>query len=279
MFIAQQFPGATNLEVVGGKRESRAEGLKRVDRLEPLDGVGCHSGLGRRKQVCIGTMVGSTDPAAQLMQLRETEAVGTVDNDRVGSGDVDTALDDRRAQQDVELAVIEIEHDLLEVALRHLSVSDAQIGLGHEFRELLLDTANLLHTIVNEIHLATTLDFAQTGFANDDVVPLADEGLDGESFGGWRRNERHVTNSAQCHVHRSRYWCRGKRQNIDLASQRADGFLVTYAEAVFLVHDNEANVLELLRMLQQTVRADYDIHATRSHACDDIADLFRCLEA
>ena len=62
-------------------------------------------------------MVRAADAAAQLVQLREAELVGAIDDDRVGGRDVDAALDDRRADQHVEPLVIEVEHHLLELAL------------------------------------------------------------------------------------------------------------------------------------------------------------------
>ena len=67
----------------------------------------------------------AADAAAQLVQLRQAQAVGVVDHDGVGGGHVDAALDDRRAQQHVEAPVVEIHHQLLEVALAHLAMADA----------------------------------------------------------------------------------------------------------------------------------------------------------
>ena len=70
-------------------------------------------------------MVRAADAAAQLVQLREAELVGAVDHDRVRGRHVDAAFDDGRAHQHVEAAVIEIDHQLLEIALAHLAVADA----------------------------------------------------------------------------------------------------------------------------------------------------------
>jgi hypothetical protein len=44
-------------------------------------------------------MVRAPDPAAQLMQLRQAELVGAVDQDGVGGGYVDAGLDDGGAQR------------------------------------------------------------------------------------------------------------------------------------------------------------------------------------
>ncbi len=49
-------------------------------------------------------MLVAADPAAELVQVGQAVLVGLVDEDRVDVGDVQAALDDRRRDQDVELA-------------------------------------------------------------------------------------------------------------------------------------------------------------------------------
>jgi hypothetical protein len=61
--------------------------------------LGLAPGVG--EQVGVGLVVGAPDPAAQLVQLGQAEAVGAVDDDGVGGGDVDAGLDDGGAQQQV----------------------------------------------------------------------------------------------------------------------------------------------------------------------------------
>ena len=70
--------------------------------------------------------------AAQLIQLRQPEAMRAVDDERVGVGDVQARLDDRRAHQHVELAFGEREHRLLELVLGHLAMRDGDPRLGHQ---------------------------------------------------------------------------------------------------------------------------------------------------
>jgi hypothetical protein len=52
-----------------------------------------------------------------LVEVGETVAVGLVDEDRVGAGDVEAALHDRRGEEDVGLPADERQHHLLEVVL------------------------------------------------------------------------------------------------------------------------------------------------------------------
>jgi hypothetical protein len=110
-------------------------------------------------------VVRAADAAAQLVQLREAEAVGAVDDDGVGGRHVDAALDDGRAQQHVEALVVEIDHQLLEVALAHLAVADADLRLGQQLAELAADLLDVLDLVVHEVDLAAAAQLAQHGLA------------------------------------------------------------------------------------------------------------------
>src|SRR5215470_9895694 len=74
------------------------------------------------------------DPAAQLVQLGQAIRVGPVHDQGVGVRDVQAGLHDRRADQHVELLIPEVDHDLLERVLIHLTVRDRDPGLGNELR-------------------------------------------------------------------------------------------------------------------------------------------------
>ena len=118
-------------------------------------------------------MVRTADAAAQLVQLGQAETVGAVDDDGVGVGDVDARFDDRRAQQHVEALLVEIEHHLFQLALRHLPVGDADARLGHQFLQVVAHAADAFHVVVQEIHLAAAGQFALEGFAQQRRRPRA----------------------------------------------------------------------------------------------------------
>ena len=81
--------------------EARAELLHRFDRLEALDRVRGQRLARRREQVSISAMVGTADAPPQLVQLRKPHAVRAIDDDRVGSRHVDTALDESTPSENV----------------------------------------------------------------------------------------------------------------------------------------------------------------------------------
>ncbi len=86
----------------------------------------------RVQEVGVAAFAAAAHPAAQLVQLRQAERVGALDDQRVGVGDVQAGLDDRRADQDVVLAVPEPLDGALQLLLGHLPVRDDDAGLGHQ---------------------------------------------------------------------------------------------------------------------------------------------------
>src|SRR5690606_1500083 len=115
--LAEVLTGAADLQVMGGQHEARTDFLHRLDGLQaPLRILG--QGLQRRHhQVREGAVVRAADATTQLVQLRQSQPVGLVDQDGVGGRHVDAALDDGGAQQDVEAAMVEVDHQLFQFAL------------------------------------------------------------------------------------------------------------------------------------------------------------------
>ena len=101
---AQDVAGAADFQVAQGDLEAGPQLGELLDRLQPLDGVGRDRLVRLEQQVGVGPVLVAADPAAELVQVGQAVLVGLVDEDRVDVGDVQAALDDRRRDQDVELA-------------------------------------------------------------------------------------------------------------------------------------------------------------------------------
>ena len=134
------------------------------------------------------------------MQLGEPESIRPLDDDRIRGRYIDTAFNDRGANEQVEAPMIEIEHELLEFAFTHLSVPDPDTCFGHEGTNVRGATLNRFDTVVHEIDLAAAADLTQAGFAHLGPVPFADESLDRESLGGRRGDQRQIAQAAQGHA-------------------------------------------------------------------------------
>ena len=71
-------------------------------------------------------MASSAHPAPELVELGETKTVCAVDQHYRGVGNIDADLNYRRGDQYVEIAVLELLHDLLFFAQRQASVEESQ---------------------------------------------------------------------------------------------------------------------------------------------------------
>ena len=59
--------------------------------------------VAREHEIGVGLVLRAADAAAELVEIGEAEAVGAVDDDRVGVRDIEAALDDRRGDEHVGL--------------------------------------------------------------------------------------------------------------------------------------------------------------------------------
>ena len=118
-------------------------------------------------------MVRAADASAQLVELRETELVGVVDDHRVDVGDVDAVFDDRRRDEHVELALDERLHDRLELALAHLPVPDADARARDEFLERVLQRVDRFDAIVEVVDLTAAVEFRGDRVLDDGVAQPA----------------------------------------------------------------------------------------------------------
>ena len=172
LFLAQEFACAANFQIVSGQGKSGAQLFERLQRLEPLDGIGGHCPSRRGNQIGIRAMMRATDPASQLMNLRQPESIGAVDDDGIGRRHVDPAFDDGCADQNVEAAVIEIEHELFEVALAHLAVSHRDGCFRDQFAYRLRRFLDGLDGVVHEVNLTAAANLTQCRLPYDGFVPF-----------------------------------------------------------------------------------------------------------
>ncbi len=161
------------------------------------------------------------------------------------------------AQQHVEALLVEVEHHAFQLALGHLAVGDADARFGHQFLQLLAACAPMLfHFVVQEVHLAAAGEFALERLAQLRVVPGHDEGLHGEAMRRRGSDDREIAQTGHRHVERARDRCGGERDQVHVGAQRLQRFLLAHAETLFLVDDDQAQILEAHVALQQAMGAD-----------------------
>ena len=86
-----------NLQVAHGDAKTCAQRAVLLDRADPFArGANCHH-LTRKKEISVRFVLGPADPPAQLIEIGETKPIRTIDDDRVGVRNIESALDDRCA--------------------------------------------------------------------------------------------------------------------------------------------------------------------------------------
>ncbi len=260
LVFSQQFTGATDLQIMGGQGEAGAQVFQCLQGFQALERVLCHGTRRRSDEIGVGAVVRAAHAAAQLVELGQPQLVGAVDDDGVGAGHVDAALDDGGGHQDVETLVVEVAHDALQFALAHLPVDELHPRAGHQVADGVGHLLNAAHLVVQHVHLAAACQLALNRLAHQHVVPLVDEGLDGVAARRRGGDDGEIAHAGHGHVEGARDGRGGEGENVHLGTQGLEPLLVAHAEAVFLVHDHQPQVLEFHLLAEQFVGAHHDVH-------------------
>ena len=132
-----------------------------------------------------------------------------------------------------------------------------------------------LNPVVQKINLPAACEFAIDGVADDALVVATDDSLDRLAIRRRGFDHGHVPRTHEREVERSRNRSRRKRKHIDEAEFFLKRILVLHAEALLLIDNDEAKILENDILRNDAVRSDYDIHTSFTERLDDLF-LFRC---
>src|SRR4249919_571915 len=266
---AEEVAGAADLEVAHGDLETGAQLRVVCDRREAsaclrrqLRGV-------RVEQVRVRENVRAAHAAADLVELREPEGVGALDDEGVRLRDVDPGLDDGGRDEDVRIAGEEAVHPLLELLLRHLPVRDEEAEARAELLELLSRLVDRLDAVVEVEGLSAPRVLALERGLDQRLVVLTDVRSHGSASDRRGLHDRDVAEARQRHVERPRDGRRGKRKDVDLESERAQELLLCDAEALFLVEHDEPEVLRDDVAREDAMRPDEDVDLALAEVRED----------
>ena len=265
---AQQVARAADLEVAHGELEARAQLGQLLEHPQPPLGLLVHAPVGRDQKVGVGLLALAAHAAAELVELGQTEAVGPVDDDGVGRGDVQARLHDGRGHQDIGLAGDEPHHGRLQLALLHLAVGHDDARVGHQLLDEAHHGGQRLDAVVDEEHLAAAGQLALDGLLDHGLAEAPDVRLHGQALQRRRLDDRHVAHPGQRHVEGARNRGRGHGQHVHRRPQLLHPLLVGHAEPVLLVDDEEAEVLEGDVLGEQAVRPHDHVHRALPEALD-----------
>ena len=233
-------------------------------------------------QVGVGAVVRTADAAAQLVQLRQAEAVGAVDDDGVGGRHVDAGLDDRGADQHVEALAVEIQHrpasssrsGIWPWATRMRASGTSRL----EFARGPLDASRPRCAGNTPARRAR----ARAAKASRElrVVPLGDEGLDRQPVRRRGGDDRQVAQARHGHVQRARDRRGGEREQVDLGAQLACNcsFWRTPKRCSSSTITRPRS-LKRTSSLQQLVRADHDVDLAVGELLQRLVDFLLRAEA
>ena len=183
----------------------------------------------------------------------------TIDDDGVGIGDVEAALDDGCGDEDIVVVVHEIDHYLLQLIRRHLAIGHGNVGIGDMFAHKLCKLGQLADAVVDEEHLPTSAHLKLNGFGDDGGIEGTQLCLNGIAVGRRRLDDTQVASSHQGELEGARYRCGCQGEGVDVGLQLAKLLFGGDAELLFLVDDEESQVLELHSLADEFVCADDDV--------------------
>ncbi len=152
------------------------------------------------EEVGVGSLARASHPSAKLVEVGEAEAVGVLDHDRVGGGDVEARLDDRGADKDIELAAHERRHRPGQLALLHLAVGDHDAGLWDQPPDAVGGLPDGADAVVDEERLALAVKLSHHHLADQVVGVGGHEGADRHPLLGRGGEDAEVPDSPQGHV-------------------------------------------------------------------------------
>ncbi len=164
---------------------------------------------------------------------------------RVRGWNIQPGLHDRGGEQDVVLAVVECRDDVFDDRWRHLSVRHRDLHLGHVLVEEILGLGEVFDARTHIERLPAAVPFAQQRLADHQRVERRNEGTHRQTIDRWRRNNRQLAHTGERQLQRARNWGRAERQHMDFGAQLLEPLLVSHTEVLFLVDDDETEILEL----------------------------------
>ena len=150
------------------------------------------------------------------------------------------------------------------------------------FRRQILHTEgffpNGFHPIIEIKDLSATAQFPVNSFSNEFGVVFHDISLDGTAFLGWFLQNTHITNACQRHMQ-----CSGDRrccqcENVHIFPQTFQFFLMCHPKTLFLVHNDQTQILELHIFGQDAMGTDDNIGKAFFQSVQTFLLLFGCTE-
>ena len=171
------------------------------------------------------------------------------------------------------------QHDSFQLGFAHLPVTNCHARSGNKLLNPRGNLVNGFHAIVYKVDLSAALQLQLNCRAYQLLIELGDNGLNRHAILRRRLNHAHVAQAHQRHVQRARDGRGTHGQHVKLFLQLFEAFFVAHAKALLLIHDKQAEILELDVLREQAVRADEHVDLACFHLLHDELLFLGCAEA
>jgi len=185
--------------------------------------------------------------------------VGAVYDDGVGIRDVDAVLYDGGRYQYVVVVVDKVRDDLLQLAWLHLAVSRRHTGIGHVLLYEMLQMGQGRDAVGHDVDLSVAAHFKVHGVGNHLVAEGVHLGLYGAAVGRRSLDDGKVAGAHQRELEGARDRCGRHCEGVDVGFEGAQFLLDGDPELLFLVYDEQAQVVPFHRSSDEFVGADENI--------------------
>ena len=145
----------------------------------------------------------------------------------------------------------------------------------HQTAQLGSQRLQSAYSVADIVNSAAAAQLTLQRLLNHAVVIFADIGFNRQTVLRRRFDNAHITAVDQRHMQSTRNRCCRKRQNIYAEMPFLDFFLLGNAKALLLIDNQQAEAGKIHIRLQQTVRADKNIHLTVGNLLQNSALLLR----
>ena len=269
----QQVARTADVQILHGNVDAAAEVGEVLDGLQTPTGILRQGTQRRGHEVAEGLLVRPPHATAHLMQVAETEVVGTTNNDGVGIGDIEAALDDGGGDEHIVVVGGKGHHHTLQLLGVHAAVAHAHTRIGYILMYHRLQLRQLGDAVVDDEDLPVAAHLEAHGLGND----LRREGmhlrLNGIAVGRRCLDDAEVPGAHERELQGSGDGRGGERERVHIDLHLAEFLFRSDSEFLFLVDDEQAEVLEFHSLADEFVGAHDDVNLARLEVSENLARL------
>ena len=244
LFASQEISGTPDLQIPHCDAETASQLRKFPDRRQTFFRHFAQHLIPAVHQKGVSSPAGSSDSSPELVKLGESHGISIMNDHRVCIGNIQSGLNNARRDQHIDITVNKIIHNAFQFSLLHLPVGKGDPGLRYQRTHSCCDIRDRIDTVIYIIDLPASCQFAGDRFPYQFLIVFHHKRLDRETVLRSFFQYAHVPDPDQTHVQGTRDRCGCERQHIHILFHLLDLFLMSHAEALLFIHDQQTELLE-----------------------------------